>query len=143
MSAGAAPELIWPVIRTLVMENHDHRKEACEALGLSFIRIKALRRLARASMPMRELAQALLSDAPYITVIVDDLESRGLVERTVNPADRRSKLVGVTTAGRRAADRADAILNRPPDQLATLSEQELRMLDRIVAKLAGPGSTPT
>jgi DNA-binding MarR family transcriptional regulator len=129
----------WRGLRALVMESHDHRKEACDALDLSFIRVKALRRLARAPMPMRDLAALLLTDAPYLTVIVDDLEARGLVERKVNPEDRRSKLVAVTAAGRRAAQRADEILDRPPPQLDSLSESELATLTRIITKLGEPG----
>ncbi len=126
----------WQLLRALVMENHDHRKEACDALGLSFIRIKALRRLSRQAMSMRDLAALLLTDAPYVTVIIDDLEQRGLVERTPNPLDRRSKLVGVTPAGRQAAGRAEAILNRPPVRMAELSEQDVADLQRIVRVLS-------
>ena len=58
-------------------------------------------------MPMRDLGVALVTDAPYITVIVDDLEDRGLVTREANPGDRRSKLVHITAAGREVAQQAD------------------------------------
>jgi DNA-binding MarR family transcriptional regulator len=133
---SAVEALTWQQLRSLVMENHDHRREACDALDLSFIRVKALHHLARNPLPMRDLAAVLLSDAAYITLIVDDLEERGLVLRAVNPADRRSKLVTLTPAGRDAAERANAILDRPPPQLADLTDTELAVLTRVVGKLS-------
>ena len=120
------------------MDNHDHRKEVCDALEMSFVRVKALRQLARTPMSMGDLAAQLLTDAPYVTVIVDDLEGRGLVRRTANPSDRRSKLVEVTPAGRAAARRADAILDRPPPQWARLTPAERANLEQVVRKLSAP-----
>ncbi|MFD0384002.1 MarR family transcriptional regulator [Streptomyces stramineus] len=80
---------------------------------MSFFRVKALRRIARGPLTLRELAELLLTDRPYTTLVVDDLAGRGLVERSANPADRRSKIVTVTPAGRAAAERAERILGTP------------------------------
>ncbi|GAA4248976.1 MarR family winged helix-turn-helix transcriptional regulator [Dactylosporangium darangshiense] len=126
---------VWRDLLTLVHERHDRRKEACEALDLSFVRIKALRRLAGEPMTMRELASRLQTDAPYTTLVVDDLEKRGLVHREPHPADRRAKLVRATDLGRAEAARAEAILTQPPPQLLALPPEELATLARIVAKL--------
>jgi DNA-binding MarR family transcriptional regulator len=63
----------WRAMRTLVFELNDRRAEVAAALGMSFVRAKALRRLARAPMTMRELAAELSIDAPYATLVVDDL----------------------------------------------------------------------
>lgn len=102
---------------------------------MSYLRAKALRLLTPGPMPMRDLGTALVTDAPYITVIVDDLEKRGLVEREVNPADRRSKLVRITAAGREVARRADEIQSAPPEALSALTGKELETLDRILRRL--------
>ncbi|HTJ39285.1 MAG TPA: MarR family transcriptional regulator [Dactylosporangium sp.] len=126
---------VWRDLLALVHERHDRRKEACDALDLSFVRIKALRRLAGAPMTMRELAGRLQTDAPYTTLVVDDLEKRGLVHREPHPADRRAKLVTATDLGRAEAARAEAILTQPPPQLLALPPEELATLARIVAKL--------
>jgi DNA-binding MarR family transcriptional regulator len=144
-SQSEAAGRIWQVMLTLVFDLDDRRREVCDALGMSFVRTKALRRLAARPMTMRELAEQLLIDRPYTTLVVDDLERRGLVVRTVKPEDRRSKIVMVTEAGRAAAEQAQRILTRPPKQLIDLDPDDLDALDRILADLAGrfePGHPP-
>jgi DNA-binding MarR family transcriptional regulator len=125
----------WQGLRVLLLERHDRRKRVGDALGMSFNRVKALRRIAAAPLTLRELADFLVIDAPYATVIVDDLVRRGLVERTAHPADRRRKVVHVTDDGRAAADRAGDIMDTPPAALVALDPDDLAALDRIVTKL--------
>jgi DNA-binding MarR family transcriptional regulator len=130
---------VWIGMRTLVLDLHDKRNEVCEALGMSFIRAKALRRLAKGPRTMRELAAELATDAPYTTLVVHDLEKRGLAERTVHPGDRRAKIVTATPEGLAAAAVADRILGEPPEPLLGLTGTDLETLDRIVtALLASP-----
>ena len=129
----------WQAMRTLVLDRYDRRKKVCDALGMSFIRAKALRRVAAGPMTMRELAAGLGTDPPYTTVVVDDLERRGLVVRTVRAGDRRSKLVSITPAGREQARLADEILSAPPRPVRELPAADLAALDRILGQLAGPG----
>lgn len=126
---------VWNGLRTLVVDLHDKRNEVCEALGMSFVRAKALRRLARGPRTMRELAAELSTDASYTTLVVDDLEKRGLVGRTVDPGDRRAKIVTATPAGLAAAELAERILGEPPASLLDLAGTELETLDRIVTTL--------
>jgi len=133
-SDDAAARRVWDVMRTMVLD-HDLKREVAEALGMSFFRVKALRRLAKGPMTMRQLAEKLATDAPYTTLMVDDLERRGLVERTVNPGDRRSKLVNATEAGRAMAARAEEIMDRPPRQLVELDPADLAELDRVLGGL--------
>jgi len=127
---------VFETMRRLVLEQEDRRNEVSEALGMSFIRSKALRRLAAGGpQRMSDLTVILATDKPYTTLIVDDLERRGLVLRSIDPDDRRCKIVTVTEAGREAAARADAILSRPPTSLLALDSEELTMLERLLAKL--------
>jgi DNA-binding MarR family transcriptional regulator len=127
---------VFETMRRLVLEQEDRRNEVSEALGMSFIRSKALRRLAAGGpQRMSDLTAILATDKPYTTLIVDDLERRGLVLRSIDPDDRRCKIVTVTEAGREAAARADAILSRPPKSLLALDSEELTMLERLLAKL--------
>lgn len=137
MSDDAARR-VWTAMRTLVLDRNDRRGEVATQLGLSFVRVKALRHLAHAPMTMRELGTVLAIDAPYTTVVVDDLEQRGLVERRQDSSDRRRKIVVITRAGRRLAKSADDILDRPPEALAGLPPAQLAELDRILtAVIAG------
>jgi DNA-binding MarR family transcriptional regulator len=122
-------------MRTLLFDLHDRRAQVAEALDLSFVRAKALMRLLPDPLTMRELAAKLAIDAPYTTVVVDDLERRGLVARTPHAEDRRAKVVTLTLAGRQAAEVADAIQNEPPDVLTRLDTHDLAELDRILSLL--------
>jgi DNA-binding MarR family transcriptional regulator len=115
----------------LVLEN-TRRREVSEALGMSFGRTRAIRRLARAPMSMRELADALGIDPPNATVVVADLESQGLVRRRPHPTDGRAKLVEATRKGKDLARRADAILATPPPGLGALGADDLQTLRRIL-----------
>ena len=71
----------WRAMSDVVLD-HDRKVAVSEALGLSFARVRALRRLAGEPHTLRALAGRLAADPPYVTLIVDDLEKRGLVART-------------------------------------------------------------
>jgi DNA-binding MarR family transcriptional regulator len=129
-------ERTWQDLRDLVL-GADRRRDVTDALGMSFARVKALRHLLERPMTGRELATDLSTDPPFVTVMVDDLEQRGLVERTPHPTDRRAKLVTLTPAGRKAANKANRILGEPPPALRELPAEDLAALERIVAALRG------
>jgi DNA-binding MarR family transcriptional regulator len=126
----------WDRLRNLVHDDN-RRAEVSAALGLSFVKVKALRRLLARPMSMRELAQALGTDKPYVTQIVDALAERGLVVRTVDEHDRRCRIATLTEAGREAAVLSEEILTRPPAGLAKLSERDLGELGRILESITG------
>jgi DNA-binding MarR family transcriptional regulator len=121
-----------------VVLDNDRQRAVSEALGVSFVRLKALRRVAWKPMTGRQLAEAIGTDPPHVSVIVDELERKGLVERTPHPTDRRAKLVTVTPAGRRAAQKAEQMLFEPPAALRALPPEDLAALDRIVTALLEP-----
>ncbi len=125
----------WTGLRTLVLELHDRRKDVSVALDMGFIRAKALMKVGAHPCKLRDLAARLGTDAPYTTLIVDDLEKRGLVVRTPHPDDRRSKLVTLTEAGRAAAEVAHRIVGEPPEALLALDIDDLIAFDRVVAAL--------
>jgi DNA-binding MarR family transcriptional regulator len=124
----------WSTMSDLVLHNM-RRREAAEALGMSFGRIRAVKRLAQRPMAMSELAAALGIDAPYATVVVDDLESQGLVRRRPHPLDRRTRMVETTRKGKQVAARAEEILGTPPSALYALSEKDLEVLLGVLAKI--------
>lgn len=132
--------LVWRGLLALVLEKNDRRRQASDALELSFVKVKALRRLATSPLSMRDLASTLATDAPYTTLVVDELERRGFATRQVNPSDRRSKLVSLTDEGRRAAAVAESIMTDPPDGFQRLRDEDLGHLERILSELGGVGS---
>ena len=127
----------WRAMRSLVLDHNDRKRDVSAALGMSFIRIKALRHLAGGPLAMRDLSVALSTDASYTTHVVDDLEARGLVVRAPHPDDRRAKIVSSTAQGRRCAAKAESILATPPVTMRGLSDQDLIELQRMLAVLLG------
>ncbi len=52
-------------------------------------------------LSQRELGKKLLCSGGNMTVVIDNLESRGMLKRNDNPEDRRAFKVTLTTQGRR------------------------------------------
>ena len=127
---------VWLLMSDLVLDN-TRRREVTEALGMSFGRTRAIRRLARAPMSMGELAAALGIDPPNATVLIADLESQGLVQRRPHPTDGRAKVVEATRKGKELARRADAILATPPAGLSGLAAADLETLRRLLESARG------
>ncbi len=133
----AAAREVWMLMSDLVLDNQ-RRRAVTEALGMSFGRGRALRRVARRPMSMSELAAMLGIDPPNATKLVDDLEEDGLVRRRPHPTDGRAKLVEATRKGRDLARRAEAILAAPPDALTALSAEDLETLRRLLGGARPP-----
>ncbi|MFV2179673.1 MarR family winged helix-turn-helix transcriptional regulator [Actinomadura sp. LOL_016] len=90
-------------------------------------------------IPLGRIAQALEVHGTTITNAIDRLVDIGLVERAVDPADRRSVHAVITPEG---ADRAEAIMRRLADRqfgLGALSSIDLRALLQLLGKLGPVG----
>jgi DNA-binding MarR family transcriptional regulator len=136
--AGDDPALArraWRALSELALER-DRKVAVADALGLSWTRVLAVRRLAVKPQTQRELAERLSADPPYVTLMIDDLEKRGLVLRKPHPTDRRAKLVELTASGRAAAARADAILDEPPAELHGVPDADLEAVLRVLDRLS-------
>ena len=120
----------------LVLDN-DRRRQVSDEVGLSFGKLRALRRIAARPMPMGELAGLLGMDPPNLTLVIDDLERTGLVARQAHPTDRRVKLVVATPAGAALAQQAREMLNQPPVGLFELPDDELELLGQILSRVRG------
>lgn len=121
----------WLLMSELVLDNQ-RRRQVSDAAGISFGRARAVRLVARQPRSMGELAEALGIERPNATVLVDELESLGLVRRRQHPSDRRAKVVEATRKGKALARRADAILATPPPELSALELDVLETLRRIL-----------
>jgi DNA-binding MarR family transcriptional regulator len=108
--------------------------EELSDFGLSAAEINALACFGgEESRTVRQLVAATAQRPSTLTGVLDRLEQRGLIERTLNPADRRSVLVRLTPSGRAAAARvatAFAVVERrlPADNVRRL----LAVLDEAV-----------
>ncbi len=69
---------LWRMLVTVVMDTRDDwRRRVGEATGLPFGRVRALRRLVDGPRTLSELAEAISSDAPATSVLVNDLGGQG------------------------------------------------------------------
>ena len=130
---------VWKSMSRLVLDNKDGWQRAVVArTGLPFSRIRILRRLAKAPTTVKQIAEAATIDAPAATVAVNDLESRGLVMRRTDPANRRCKLVSLTETGRDVVVLIEAADDPAPEPLEGLAYHELATLQAILDKLSAP-----
>lgn len=117
--------------------------EGLKELGLTPGHLKVLAALEPGNpRPMGVIADTCNCDPSMATWLVDRLEERGLVERTMLTTDRRVKTVALTTLGVETKERLFTRMFEPPEELLTLNKETLESLRRELAKLprvAGPG----
>ena len=94
--------------------------------------------LANGPLSPKRLAQALALSAPNLTMLLDRLQARGLLQRERSQTDRRSQNIVLTDDGQRVA-RASAAAAGPMERetLARLSTAEHAMLIELLGKVAG------
>ena len=75
-------------------------------------------------------------DKNYARIYVDDLESKGLVMRVINPKNRREKLVTLTKKGEKVAKEGYKMLKESQNAVLSpyLSDDEIRTLHEILLK---------
>lgn len=128
----------WQRLVAVVMDSRwDWRRKMSDAAGLPFSRVRALDRLSRGALTLRALGDVIGTDAPATTVIVNDLEERGLVVRETHPDDKRAKYVSLTAEGKRVLRVARAVNDKAPAIFDNLSDAEVEELLRIVDRLSG------
>jgi MarR family transcriptional regulator, lower aerobic nicotinate degradation pathway regulator len=75
-------------------------------------------------------------DRSDVTAAVSDLEAQGLVRRSVDPDNRRRKIVSLTPAGTRRLTALDRVITDVQDEfLAPLTPAERRQLLRLIRRL--------
>jgi DNA-binding MarR family transcriptional regulator len=107
-------------------------------VGLSLAKLAALRRLTEAgeSLPLGQLAERLACVKSNVTQLVDRLEADGLVNRTSDPNDRRSRLAILTEAGRAAHAKGSEIQTQVEQELfGVLTAAESETLHTLLGKL--------
>ncbi|MFE4977562.1 MarR family winged helix-turn-helix transcriptional regulator [Kitasatospora sp. NPDC056651] len=118
-----------------INRRYGRESEAAAAVhDLTATQAKALQ-AAESPVPTRRIAEKLHAEPSNVTVIVDRLESRGLVERSVDPGDRRVKRVAATATGREVVADLRARTPFAGDPLVRLSadqRESLRELLRLV-----------
>lgn len=84
----------------------------------------------------KALGEKLLKSGGNITLVVDNLEKSGMVERQQDPSDRRSMLIHLTEDGEEfISSYFPHHLERIKEEFDVLSENELEQLASICKKL--------
>lgn len=99
--------------------------------------------LANGALAPKRLARGLAVTAPNLTLLLDRLQQRGLIQREKNPEDGRSQHIVLSAAGRRVAQDAAAAAVPMERELqeGSLTRAEHAMLIELLDKLARhPGS---
>src|SRR5260370_11431529 len=90
-----------------------------EMCGSDFAVLEAL--LHKGPLPVNEIGRKVLLTSGSITVAVDRLETKGLVERRASGTDRRARIVHLTKAGRKLITRVYADHAADMERLASAS----------------------
>lgn len=94
-------------------------------------------------MTQQELGRRLGIDRTTMVGVIDELEAAALLERTRNPADRRSYLLALTAVGHsHQAEGRKHVHQAETHLLEALDEQERRTLVALLAKALGPTTHP-
>lgn len=150
--------LVMTLYRTMAVFDRAHAAELSPH-GLTLVQFNAMSVLHRGGEPMTmgELAQAVSLRPANLTSLVDGLVRRGLVDRELNPEDRRSFLVRVSRSGeefladflpghwRHLDALAGGLTGRQRGQLTTLLDRLARSVDQAEAARvaeAGPSGDP-
>ena len=118
------------------------RSEFGRSLGITaaqYSMVMALRRLDPAcnGMTVGSLAAALRVTSAFVAVESMKLTGLGLVDRSANPADKRSVLVSLTPHGRSAVDRiADQVREANDGFFAGLTREDFLAFTKIASRLA-------
>ena len=131
----------WQLMNDLVAA-HDPTQTLRETLvlGRGTGRVRALLSLSDGPLGLADLANAIGVDAPYATIITNELEARGLISRARNDHDRRRRHVGLTPDGRAAVATARQIIDRPPPELQQLSTADLDTLVDLLHRVRSVGA---
>jgi MarR family transcriptional regulator for hemolysin len=136
---GSRPELEFRFSRLLILAARRWSSYIDEAIrektGQPRARWQTLAALAFSDGPIAtiELSERMAVQWPSLIRTLDGLEAEGLVERKINPADKRSRRVTITGKGLAVFREVKAVLD--PTRAVLLegfSDDELRVAERLL-----------
>jgi len=126
--------VLWKAARAVesYAESSISQLEMC---GSDFAVLEAL--LHKGPLPINEIGKKVLLTSGSITVAVDRLEKRGLVERRAHGTDRRARIVHLTTVGRKLITRIYGDHAADMERLAasSLTKAERKTLISLLKKI--------
>ena len=133
-------------VRLLNIQNDKLANSMLEAYGMTNGQFKVLNLLyARPAFSLRQvdIEDFFLISNPTVTVILNSLEKKGLVERRVNPADSRSKLIGTTEKAEAMRGEMHAVEKKLSSRLDEILDGEekaqlMHLLNRVIEGILPP-----
>jgi DNA-binding MarR family transcriptional regulator len=147
MESGSGTGLITLLTR---VSKALHKRTPEAVLGMKWRDSQALGFILKhEGLTQQELGDAMLMDDNTVVLLLNELEAAGFSVRRRDPGDRRRHIVEITTAGRRAIERAekaqegieDELLgDLSPDERATLTKLLTRVMDGLLKAPVEPHS---
>ncbi|HYK21453.1 MAG TPA: MarR family transcriptional regulator [Pyrinomonadaceae bacterium] len=126
--------VLWKAARAVetYAENSISQFAMC---GSDFAVLEAL--LHKGPLPVNEIGKKILLTSGSITVAVDRLEKKGLLERRAHGTDRRARIVHLTKEGRKLITKAYSDHAADMERLvsASLSKQERKTLIQLLKQI--------
>src|ERR1700754_4056739 len=95
------------IVLLIQLTRRVYRRATEDVLGLKLKAYMVLTNLREGALPQADLCGAMQMDANNTVLLLNDLESKGFVERRRDPADRRRHIVAITDAGHDALAHAE------------------------------------
>jgi DNA-binding MarR family transcriptional regulator len=125
-----------PILLLTQLSRLINRRSTPELLGQTLKELGVLSYLRDYhEVSQQALTEGLCIDTNYCVMLLNDLESSGLVERRRDPADRRRHIVSMTEQGRKALHQAEAAQQTLEDEiLGALDAEERSKLAHLLRK---------
>jgi DNA-binding MarR family transcriptional regulator len=132
-----------PILLLTQLSRLINRRSTPELLGQTLKELATLSYLRDyREVSQQALTEGLCIDTNYCVMLLNDLESSGLVERRRDPADRRRHIVTMTEQGRKALHQAEAAQQTLEDEiLGALDAEERSTLAHLLRKAIEGQST--
>ncbi len=128
---------IYRKLMILMMRSKRHMHEVVDTLGMTPVQGMLLMHFEKGQCKsMQELSTLMGCDASNTTGLIDRLDGQGLIERTVDPKDRRVKMIKLSDKGCVCRGKIlESLQKAEAADLEKLSPDEVKTLVTLVDKL--------
>ncbi|PYB68696.1 MarR family transcriptional regulator [Thermoplasma sp. Kam2015] len=127
---------IWHHFARVYILGKKRMEDSLQIMQLKPIEVRILHHLSEENSNVNRLAEMNFVTPAWITGVLDDLESKGFIERSRNPADRRVVNVEITERGRQVLTESHRIyINFIRESISSFSREEIDEFTRLLKKI--------